>query len=158
MFTMKPKALKSLSIAILSLGLCAYLPDPVYIDPNDFDSDYINVDTPLQAISIKDGDSFLYNTTITNRLIFEFDPSSSDPAVNDVSFTFDNFTLQTYPQDDWAMEFRNLSSTKTLNITFIVNGSNTITSGNSALSPIYLTSEGGTINVMLIRLESIIPQ
>ncbi|MBO7614225.1 MAG: hypothetical protein J6T15_00780 [Bacilli bacterium] len=145
---MKRKALKSLSIAILSLGLCAYMPDPVYIDPNDFDSDYINVDTPLQPISIKDGDSFLYNTTITNRLIFEFDPSSSDPAVNDVSFTFDNFTLRTYAQDDWAMEFRNLSSTKTLNITFIVNGSNTITSGNSALSPIYLTSEGGDMNVI----------
>ena len=123
------------------------MPDPVYIDPNDFDSDYINVDTPLQAISIKDGDSFLYNTTITNRLIFEFDPSSNDPEISNVSFTFDDFTLQTYAQDDWAMEFRNLSSDKTLNITFIVNGNNTITSGNSALSPIYLTSEGGTINI-----------
>ena len=145
---MKRKFLKSLLLGVLSLGLGAYMPDPVYIDPNDFDSDYINVDTPLQPISIKDGDSFLYNTTITDRLIFEFDPSSSDPAVNNVSFTFDNFTLRTYAQDDWAMEFRNLSSTKTLNITFIVNGSNTINSGNSALSPIYLTSEGGDMNVI----------
>ena len=148
MFTMKRKTLKSLSIAVLSLGLCAYLPDPVYIDPNDFDSDYINVDTPLSPISIKDGDSFLYNTTITNRLIFEFDPNQSAPEISTVSYTFDNFTLQTYPQDDWAMEFRNLSSDKTLNIKFIVNGSNTITSGNSALSPIYLTSEGGDMNVI----------
>ena len=148
MFTMKRKALKSLSIAVLSLGLCAYMPDPVYIDPNDFESDYINVDIPLQAISIKDGDSFLYNTTITNRLIFEFDPNQSAPEVSTVSYTFDDFTLQTYAQDDWAMEFRNLSSDKTLNIKFIVNGSNTITSGNSALSPIYLTSEGGDMNVI----------
>jgi hypothetical protein len=146
MFTMKRKALKSLSIIAMSFGLCAYMPDPVIINESDFESSHINTNTPFTPIAINDGDSFLYNTTINDRLIFELQATSDMPEVNNVSFTFDNFTLQTYPENDQAFEIRNLTD-NTLNITFVINGQNFITCGNSALSPIYLTSEGGAINV-----------
>ena len=137
---MKRKFLKSISLGFLSLGLCAVDPAPVSIDPADYDEYSTNVTG--NDIALYDGTSFLYNTSITQSLVFNYAPGPSEPNTCNINFIFNNFSLRTLAEDDYAFHIRNLSK-NTINITFYLNGDSEIISGNTALPPIYLYGDGG---------------
>ena len=137
---MKRKFLKAISLSILSLGLCAVDSAPVSIDPTDYDEYSTNVTG--NDIALYDGTSFLYNTSITEPLVFNYAPGQNESNTCNINFIFDNFSLRTWAEDDYPIQIRNLSK-NTINITFYLNGDNEIISGNTALPPIYLYGDGG---------------
>lgn len=131
---MKRNLLKSLSVAIFSLGLCAF----VSTDPADYNE--YNTNRTGNDIALYDGSTFLYNDSLTQSCVFTYSEGPDNKEINNISFVFDNFSLRTWAEDDWAFRIRNITD-KTLNITFYLSGDSEIISGNTALPPIYLEGD-----------------
>ena len=134
MFTMKRNLLKSLSVAIFSLGLCAF----VSTNPEDYNE--YNTNITGNDIALYDGSTFLYNGSLTQPCVFTYSEGPDNQEINNIGFVFDNFSLRTWAEDDWAFRIRNITD-KTLNITFYLSGDSEIISGNTALPPIYLEGD-----------------